>query len=67
MTPLKFADVEAAYRRDDGSGFCTQCGHECGGVEPDARDRKCPGCGAESVCGAEEILIAFACGDLKGE
>lgn len=41
-------------------GFCTLCGAEAEGCEPDARDYKCEACGAEAVYGAEEILLREA-------
>ena len=46
-----------ACENDDNKGFCIACGHEHDGVEPDARNYKCEKCDAESVYGAEEILI----------
>lgn len=38
-------------------GFCTKCGAEADGCEPDARGYKCEACGARSVFGAEELVI----------
>ncbi len=38
-------------------GFCTQCGTEADGVEPDARQCECEACGEPGVYGAEELLI----------
>ena len=37
-------------------GFCTTCGEGADGVEPDAREYHCEGCGAHAVYGAEELL-----------
>lgn len=51
---------EAAKRRItslDNPGFCTLCGHEHDGCEPDATDIECEACGENTVCGAEEILL----------
>ncbi len=45
--------------REEYHGFCTECEAvtlECG-VEPDARDYKCPECGLFTVIGIEEALI----------
>ncbi len=38
-------------------GFCTECGLEHDGCEPDARNYKCEDCGTNTVFGAEELLI----------
>lgn len=52
--------VLSAARRQhtslDNPGFCVACGHEHGGVEPDARRLKCESCGARQVYGAEELF-----------
>ena len=48
--------MEAA-QSDDYMGFCTACGSEAYGVEPDARRYTCDECGADAVYGAEELLI----------
>lgn len=52
-------EIMAAVERDDYTGFCTACGHEHSGVEPDARGYTCENCGEASVCGAEELLIMW--------
>lgn len=52
--------MDAAHRRDttlDNPGFCTACGHEQGGCEPDAREYECEVCGERAVYGAEELLM----------
>ncbi len=54
---LDLQDVIDAVQRDDGTGFCTSCGEETTGVEPDARNYPCPACGALAVAGAEECLL----------
>ena len=46
-----------AVESDDSIGFCTECGCEHYGVEPDAREYECEECGADKVYGAEELLI----------
>lgn len=38
-------------------GFCTACGEQQDGCEPDACNYKCDACGACQVFGAEEILL----------
>lgn len=42
---------------DGTTGFCVKCGEEQGGVEPDARRRRCESCGEMAVYGAEQLLI----------
>lgn len=53
--------VEEAVRRRmrslDNPGFCTECGQESDGVEPDARDYPCEHCGQHKVQGADDLLI----------
>lgn len=52
--------MEAAERREatlDNPGFCTTCGEENDGCEPDARDYICDHCGEATVFGAEELLF----------
>lgn len=41
-------------------GFCTKCGAERDGCEPDARGYECYDCGEFAVYGAEEILTTYA-------
>jgi predicted RNA-binding Zn-ribbon protein involved in translation (DUF1610 family) len=41
-------------------GFCTACGEEAYGVEPDARKYECESCGERKVYGAEELLMMMA-------
>lgn len=48
--------LEAA-QADDGIGFCTACGEEQSGAEPDACNYPCECCGANQVFGAEELLL----------
>jgi hypothetical protein len=52
-------EVMAAVERDDNTGFCTRCGNEQGGCEPDARGYECEACGADKVYGAEELLMMW--------
>jgi predicted RNA-binding Zn-ribbon protein involved in translation (DUF1610 family) len=52
--------IEACIRRRtslDNPGFCTSCGAEVDGVEPDAREYICEACGEPAVYGCEELLI----------
>lgn len=54
---------EAVQRRLtslDNPGFCTDCGHEHEGVEPDAANYECEACGEPMVFGAEELLMRIA-------
>lgn len=46
-----------AVESDECIGFCTKCGEEQYGCEPDARGYECECCGECSVYGAEELLI----------
>ncbi len=58
ITPERIMD--ACQRRDvslDNPGFCTACGADAEGVEPDARGYECEECGAHAVYGAEELLL----------
>ena len=48
--------LEAA-EADERLGFCTRCGAEVEGVEPNVRGYPCPTCGSETVSGTEELLI----------
>ena len=42
---------------DGNAGFCTACGEERDGCEPDARNYPCEACGANKVYGASELLL----------
>ena len=46
-----------AVEADDNLGFCTACGEEADGCEPDAREYECESCGAYAVYGAEELML----------
>jgi hypothetical protein len=41
------------------AGFCTACGEERDGCEPDARNYPCDNCGKRKVFGALELLISW--------
>ena len=49
--------VLEAAAADKHLGFCTRCGTEAEGVEPDARKYTCSSCGAAAVYGTEELLL----------
>lgn len=49
--------VEAQFTSLDNPGFCTSCGADADGCEPDARNYKCESCGQRAVYGAEELLM----------
>ena len=58
MHPSITLDSILAAVADDYIGICVRCGQEQEGVEPDARKYECESCGANSVYGAEELLLA---------
>lgn len=49
--------IMEAIEADDYLGFCTACGAEQGGCEPDAQNYECESCGERKVFGAEQLLI----------
>ena len=57
---LTLKKITAAVEADNYTGFCTACGAEAEGCEPDMRDGHCEECGENKVHGAEELLIMFA-------
>ena len=59
-TNLSLNQVMEAVEADDNIGFCLSCGEMASGVEPDAHNYECEGCGEYKVYGAEEILVVFA-------
>jgi len=58
MHPSITLDSILAAVADDYIGICIRCGQEQEGVEPDARKYECDSCGANTVYGAEELLMA---------
>lgn len=52
---FKMEDIEPAI--EDQVGFCTFCGAEKDGCEPDAEDYECDSCGAHGVYGAEQLIV----------
>lgn len=57
---ISMARLMRAVQADDSIGFCTSCGAEASGVEPDARGYRCESCGQSAVYGAEELLSQTA-------
>jgi hypothetical protein len=51
------ARIMRAIESGESIGFCTSCGADQYGVEPDAHGYKCEGCGQMTVVGAEELLL----------
>jgi len=50
--------VERQNQGLDDPGFCTACGREAEGCEPDMRNARCEFCGSpNTVFGAEELLM----------
>ena len=58
--------IMEAVEMDDYRGFCTACGEEAFGVEPDARGYVCDSCDEAAVYGAEELLIMGGDPDIAG-
>jgi hypothetical protein len=56
-TQITIDQIMQACEADDCRGFCTACGAEAYGVEPDARGYVCECCGKRAVFGAEELLF----------
>jgi len=54
---LDMQQVLDAAKRDDGTGFCWDCGNEQTGCEPDMVRGTCEACGAARVYGAEQICL----------
>lgn len=55
-------DLLQALEDDDYSGFCTSCGYQQDGCEPDAHKYKCEDCGEHTVYGAQQLALMGACG-----
>lgn len=52
--------VERSNTTLDNPGFCTHCGEEQDGCEPDMRKGECEHCGEPGVYGAAELLMGMA-------
>ena len=53
ITQATYADMSENY-----GGYCSACGDEAYGVEPDASRYRCESCGELAVYGVEELLIS---------
>lgn len=51
--------VERQETTLDDPGFCTSCGAEATGCEPDAIEYECEHCGESTVYGASELLMTL--------
>jgi predicted amidophosphoribosyltransferase len=62
-TAVTATRVEDAVQRRltslDNPGFCTSCGAEADGCEPDAEGYECEVCGEPAVYGADELYMRF--------
>ena len=56
---LSQARILRAIQSGESIGFCTSCGHDQDGVEPDAEGYTCESCGADDVTGAENLLLSL--------
>ncbi len=54
---LTTARIVRAVKRDDGTGFCLNCGKTRKYCEPDAERYPCDKCKQSAVYGAEQLLI----------
>ena len=58
ITPAAITAAVERHRSSlDDPGFCTACGAEVDGVEPDAERYECESCGEHQVYGAEQLLF----------
>lgn len=51
--------IEESWRGTYNPGFCTKCGYEQNGCEPDAEGYECENCGEHAVEGAENCLLSL--------
>lgn len=51
--------IEESWRSTYNPGFCTECGNEQDGCEPDAEGYECEACGKHAVSGAETCLLGY--------
>lgn len=62
-TKFDFEDLmDAIERREtslDNPGFCSACGEEVSGCEPDAAGYDCESCGAEGTVSAPERILGI--------
>lgn len=52
MSEEEYRDSTESYE-----GWCIYCGETASGVEPDAREYDCEGCGKNGVYGFEELMV----------
>jgi hypothetical protein len=64
LNHITIEELEAAVRENmfgmGNIGFCTECGAERDGCEPDAHGYECYECGANAVTGADDLYIEVA-------
>ena len=59
MKTLSLPQSEYEHHAADNDGLCLACGEiQSGGCEPDAEGYPCEACGAKSVMGFEQALVA---------
>ena len=54
---IEMERIIQAVEADNHIGFCTSCGEEADGCEPDARQYECECCGERAVYGAEHLMM----------
>ena len=54
---IEMQRIIQAVEADDHIGFCTACGEDADGCEPDAREYECECCGERAVYGAEHLML----------
>lgn len=60
LTPDRILEaMERGMTTLDNPGFCTACGKEAEGCEPDARRYTCEHCGEKRVFGAEWLAMGL--------
>lgn len=59
-TVISRTRILRAVQSGESVGFCTSCGAEASGVEPDATGYRCESCGQHAVTGAETLLSEVA-------
>jgi hypothetical protein len=57
MITLTTAQVRNLVFGEERIGYCTSCGGEIEGVEPDCTNRKCPFCSQNAVCGIDSLIL----------
>ena len=58
ITLARILDALDRYKYNlDNPGFCTNCGADAEGIEPDAQQYQCQACETHAVYGAEQLLF----------